>query len=116
MAAFFAWAYELTPEGLKKEKDVDRSQSIMPQTGRKLDFLIIAVLVLALGFFTSQRGDVYLRTLMIHGARAVVTRARHKKRPAQSLGHQHRHKTPSERGSGGIGQQDRTHGLGHAAQ
>ncbi|MGI9222552.1 MAG: tetratricopeptide repeat protein, partial [Woeseiaceae bacterium] len=24
----FAWAYELTPEGIKREKDVDRSQSI----------------------------------------------------------------------------------------
>ena len=51
VALFFAWAFELTPEGLKKEKDVDRSQSITAQTGRKLDFTIIAVLVLALGYF-----------------------------------------------------------------
>ncbi len=50
-ALFFAWAFELTPDGLKKEKDVDRSQSVTPQTGRKLDFSIIAVLVLALGYF-----------------------------------------------------------------
>jgi TolB-like protein/Flp pilus assembly protein TadD len=50
-ALVFAWAFELTPEGLKKEKDVDRSASITPQTGRKLDRLIMAVLALALGYF-----------------------------------------------------------------
>ena len=50
-ALFFAWAFEMTPEGIKKEKDVDRSQSITPQTGHKLDRTIIAVLVLALGYF-----------------------------------------------------------------
>ena len=47
-AVFFAWAFELTPEGLKKEKDVDRSQSITHKTGRKLDFTIIAVLAVAI--------------------------------------------------------------------
>jgi TolB-like protein/Tfp pilus assembly protein PilF len=51
MAVFFAWAFELTPEGLKKERDVDRSQSITLETGRKLDFAIIAILVMALGYF-----------------------------------------------------------------
>jgi len=35
-ALIFAWAFEMTPEGLKKEKDVDRTQSITPRTGRKL--------------------------------------------------------------------------------
>ena len=37
----FAWVYELTPEGVKREKDVDRSQSITPQTGQKLNRLTI---------------------------------------------------------------------------
>lgn len=46
-----AWAFELTPEGIKKEKDVDRSQSITPQTGRKLNAAIMIILVLALGYF-----------------------------------------------------------------
>ncbi len=50
-AIFFAWAFELTPEGLKKEQDVDRSQSITGTTGRNLDFTIIALLVVALGYF-----------------------------------------------------------------
>jgi TolB-like protein len=51
LAIFFAWAFELTPEGLKREKEVDRTQSITSQTGRKLDRAIIAVLALALGYF-----------------------------------------------------------------
>ncbi len=54
IAVFFAWAFELTPEGLKREKDVDRSQSITNQTGRKLDFAIIGLLVLALGYFVYE--------------------------------------------------------------
>ncbi|MFT5370742.1 MAG: TolB-like protein/Tfp pilus assembly protein PilF [Bacteroidia bacterium] len=51
LALFFAWAFEMTPEGIKKEKDVDRSQSITPKTGRKLDFTIIGLLVLVAGYF-----------------------------------------------------------------
>jgi len=55
LALIFAWAFELTPEGLKKERDVDRSRSITHVTGRKLDFTIIAVLVLALGYFAYDK-------------------------------------------------------------
>jgi TolB-like protein/Flp pilus assembly protein TadD len=51
LAIFFAWAFELTPEGLKKEKDVDREASITSHTGRKLDYSIIVLLVVALGYF-----------------------------------------------------------------
>jgi len=54
-ALIFAWAFELTPEGLKKEKDVDRTQSITHVTGHKLDRTIIAVLVLALGYFSFDK-------------------------------------------------------------
>jgi TolB-like protein len=50
LALILAWAFELTPEGIKKEKDVDRSESITHVTGRKLDFAIIGVLVIAVGF------------------------------------------------------------------
>ena len=50
LAIFFAWAFELTSEGVKREKDVDRSQSVTTRTGRKLDYLIIAVLVVAVSF------------------------------------------------------------------
>lgn len=51
LALFFAWAFEMTPEGVKREKDVDRSESITHSTGRKLDFVIIAALVVAVGYF-----------------------------------------------------------------
>jgi len=54
VALIFAWAFELTPEGLKKEKDVDRSQSITHITGRKFDFIIIAVLASVIVFFAGK--------------------------------------------------------------
>ncbi len=50
LALILAWAFELTPEGLKKEKDIDRSESITHITGRKIDFVLIGVLVVAVGF------------------------------------------------------------------
>ena len=54
-ALLFAWAFEMTPEGLKREKDVDRSQSITPQTGRKLDRLIMGVLAIAVVVLIGER-------------------------------------------------------------
>jgi len=51
----FAWAFELTPEGLKKESEVDRSSSITPHTGKKLDRMIMVVLALALGYFALDK-------------------------------------------------------------
>ena len=50
LSLIFAWAFELTPEGLKKEKDVDRSESVTHKTGRKLDFAIIGLLSIAVIF------------------------------------------------------------------
>ena len=41
----FSWAYELTPEGIKKEQDVDRSGSITQHTGRKLNQVTIAMVI-----------------------------------------------------------------------
>ncbi len=55
LALIFAWAFELTPQGLKREKDVDRSQSITHITGRKLDFIIMAVMALALVYFVYDK-------------------------------------------------------------
>ena len=48
---FIAWAFEMTPEGVKLEKDVDRSQSITQKTGQKLNFAVIGMLVIAAGYF-----------------------------------------------------------------
>ena len=44
----FSWAYELTPEGVKREKDVDRSESITRDTGRKLNIATIVMLIAVL--------------------------------------------------------------------
>jgi TolB-like protein len=55
VALFFAWAYELTPDGLKREKDVDRSESITPYTARKLDRAIMVVLALGLAFLAFDK-------------------------------------------------------------
>jgi TolB-like protein len=48
LVLFLSWAFEMTPEGLKREEDVDRSQSITAQTGRKLDRIIIGVMAIAI--------------------------------------------------------------------
>ena len=50
IAIVFAWAFELTPEGVKREKDVDREQSITPQTGKKLNNTILVLLALAVSY------------------------------------------------------------------
>ena len=51
----FAWAFELTPEGIRREKDVDRSKSVTSQTGRKLDRVIIGCLTLAVVLLLADR-------------------------------------------------------------
>jgi adenylate cyclase len=55
LALFFAWAFEMTPEGIKREAEVDRSKSIVTTTGRKLDRAIIGVLLVALGWFAVDK-------------------------------------------------------------
>jgi len=47
IALIFAWAFEMTPDGIKKEAEVDRSHSITDRTGKKLDRIVIAVLGVA---------------------------------------------------------------------
>ena len=55
VAVILAWVYELTPEGIKREKDIDRSQSVTPATGKKLDRIIMIVLGVALVFFVIDK-------------------------------------------------------------
>jgi TolB-like protein/Flp pilus assembly protein TadD len=54
-ALIFSWVFELTPEGLKRDDEVPAGQSIAPHTGRRMDRLLIAVLVLALGYFVVDK-------------------------------------------------------------
>ncbi len=54
-AVVSAWVFELTPEGLKRDDEVDRGQSFTRQTGKKLDHIIMVVLALALGYFAFDK-------------------------------------------------------------
>src|SRR6059058_4879321 len=54
-ALIFSWIFEMTPQGLKRDEDVPLEQSIAPQTGRRMNRMIIAVLVLALGYFAVDK-------------------------------------------------------------
>ena len=59
LVLIFAWAFELTPEGLKKTKEVDKVESVTAHTGKKLNYAIIGVLVLALVYsFWERQGMV----------------------------------------------------------
>jgi TolB-like protein len=51
----FAWVYEMTPEGLKREADIDRTESVTAGTGRKINTLIVVLLVLAISALAADR-------------------------------------------------------------
>src|SRR5205814_1883136 len=54
-ALIFSWVFEMTPQGLKRDEDVKPEESIAPQTGRRMNRMIIAVLVLALAYFAFDK-------------------------------------------------------------
>ena len=54
-ALIFAWAFEMTPEGIKKEAEVDRAESITPNTGKKLDRVIIGIMAAVIVFLLVDR-------------------------------------------------------------
>src|ERR1700682_2684594 len=54
-ALIFSWVFEMTPAGLKRDEDVPPEQSIAPQTARRMDRMIIIVLLLALGYFAIDK-------------------------------------------------------------
>jgi len=55
VALFFAWVFEMTPEGIKRESQIDRSQSITPHTGRKLNSAIILLLAVAVVWLLADK-------------------------------------------------------------
>ena len=60
IALVLAWAFELTPEGIKRESEIAPNDANTRQTGRKLIGLTIAVAVIAVGLFafrTLQRQE-----------------------------------------------------------
>jgi len=54
-AVVFAWAFEMTPEGLKRESEVNRSESITAHTGKKLNLVTIMMLIAAVAFVAVER-------------------------------------------------------------
>jgi TolB-like protein/Tfp pilus assembly protein PilF len=55
VALVLSWAFEITPEGIKRAEDVVPDRSITRRRGRKLTGLIIAVAFIGLGFFLFQQ-------------------------------------------------------------
>jgi TolB-like protein len=82
LVMLIAWAYELTPEGVKREKDVDRSQSITHHTAHKLDYIIIGTLVVAVGLLLA---DKFLLREPIQSSVADPAQVQTRAHPAEEL-------------------------------
>ncbi len=71
VALVIAWAFEMTPEGIKREDAVERAESIRVQTGRRLNFTIVGLLALAVVYFAVDKF-----VLEVEPEQAVVTAKR----------------------------------------
>jgi len=61
VAVILAWAFEMTPDGVRRDSDVAGGQKMAPRSGRKLDYIIIGCLAIALAYFvfeSRERQDV----------------------------------------------------------
>jgi TolB-like protein len=72
LAIILAWAFELTPDGIKRDRDVDRGDTRATVIGRKLDFVIIGALILALGYFVWERQQLSPPGISIDRSIAVL--------------------------------------------
>lgn len=72
LSLIFAWAFELTPDGIKKEKQVAQTESIRHLTGRKLDFAIIGALALAVAYFLFERSGEQATPATVSDMPAVI--------------------------------------------
>ena len=73
IAIIFSWAYELTPEGLKREHEVERDVSITRSTGRKLDLITIGMLITVVLFVVYERRNSPDQTNSIPVGTAEIT-------------------------------------------
>ena len=55
IALIFSWFYEITPQGISLEKDVNQDSSITQATGRRLDFIVISLLCAAVILFAYDK-------------------------------------------------------------
>jgi len=74
VALLLAWAFEMTPEGIKADADVPRD-SITPATGQRLNYVILGLVVLAVGFLIADQYvlDQGMRASVVGSTRSVVT-------------------------------------------
>lgn len=83
VALIISWAYELTADGLKKEKDVTRDDSIANVTAKKLEYITLAGVVLVVALFAYQQTnpiDVSTEpTSQVEAIKAVTNSANTKK-------------------------------------
>jgi adenylate cyclase len=75
IALLVAWAYEITPEGLKPTDEVPPQKSIATQTGQRLDRAIIAVLAIGLTYFVADKFWLSKRAAPVKAADAFIQTA-----------------------------------------
>jgi serine/threonine-protein kinase len=54
VALAFSWAFEITPEGIMRESEVDASKSITHHTGRKIVAMTVVLAIVAAGLLVFQ--------------------------------------------------------------
>ena len=74
IAIIFAWAFEITPEGIKKSREVQKDESITSQTGKKINRVIITVLSVAVFFLIIER-VFFARASILEGEQANIENA-----------------------------------------
>jgi len=58
IALIISWVYELTPEGIKKEKDIKSDDTITHETSKKLNYITLVAAIAVAGMFAWQQfGD-----------------------------------------------------------
>src|SRR5437763_1881486 len=82
-ALILSWAFEITPEGIKRAEDVDPNESITPHTGRKIVALTVAIGVLAAGRLAFQL--LWSKDATRQRSEAAITAARLISTPGKSM-------------------------------
>jgi serine/threonine-protein kinase len=67
-----AWAYEMTSEGIKAAADIQPTASLIPATGQRLNYVILGLVVLAVGFLALDRFALAPRATMIEDTRGIA--------------------------------------------
>jgi len=69
VALVLSWAFEITPEGIKRESEVAPDESITRRTGRKIIAITTVLAVIAAGLFIFQ----FIRTRSTSSVAATIT-------------------------------------------